>query len=300
MVIRRKSKSSSHPYTNALQGSPYQQRSLTFPVVTKESQTYLSNGKHQDNAIETQHSVYGAVQQLGNMLSDTSSNAQSRQDTTDNSIRRSTDRHHAHHHFSPTDKNNETMKDGIIGRMKKKSERKWGKISKLRKRALLAEQRRIKNLLTVQTGAKPFGCNICKRSFSKMLRAKRHVMTHLGVRPFKCTVCYKSFNQAQTLKDHAKFHKSFESKQRETYSEKKRLHSLQNGWENITTIELEEVPEETEKIIQAQIEEAGKPYKCGTCPMQFSKYPELEKHIAEHRRKSPSNHTNVVLAQCNF
>ena len=278
---------SSHPYTNAPQGSPYQQRHLTFP--TNQGQTFVSNGKYQETVTETQHSVNGPVQQSGNMHSDPSSNAQSGQDTTDNSIRRSTDRQNAHHHFSPTDKNNETMKDRIVGRMKKKSEGKWGKIkSKFRKRALLAEQRRIKKLLTVQTGAKPYGCNICKRSFSKMLRAKRHVMTHLGVRPFKCTVCYKSFNQAQALKDHAKFYKSQESKQREAYPEKKRLNSLQNGLENITTIELEEVPEETEKIIQAQIEEAGKPYKCGTCPMQFSKYPELEKHIAEHRAQIPS------------
>ena len=291
-------KGSSHPHTNGLQGSPYQQRSLIYPVVMKESQTVVSNGKHRETVPETQQSINGSVRQSSNMYPHPSSNAQSRQDTTDNSIRRSSDSEHTCRqlsvllppdaNLSPTNKNKETTKDGIIGRMKKNSEGKWGKIkSKFRKRAQLAEQRRIKKLLTVQTGAKPFACNICKRSFSKMIRAKRHVMTHLGVRPFKCTVCYKTFNQAQTLKDHAKFHKSQESKQRETYSEKKRVYSLQNALGNIATIELEEVPEETEKIIQAQIEEAGKPYKCGTCPMQFSKYAELEKHIAEHRAHNP-------------
>ena len=270
----REVKSSSHPYTNALQGSPYRQRSLTYPVVTEKSQTIVNNGKHQEIVTEIQQSINGPVHQSGNMYPDPSSNAQFRQDNTDNSIRRSSDDH------------KKIIKDGIIGKMKKKNEGKLGTIkSKFRKRALLAEQKRIKKLLTVQTGAKHIECNICKRGFTKMIRAKRHVMTHLGVRPFKCTICYKSFNQVQTLKDHTKLHKSQERKQRETYSEK--TNCSQNVLGNIAAIQLEEVPEETEKIIQAQIEEAGKPYKCGTCPMQFSKYIELEKHIAEHRAQNP-------------
>ena len=173
---------------------------------------------------------------------------------------------------------------------------------KVREKAKLTEERRIRKLMTVQPGTKLFQCNICKRSFSKSVRAKKHIRTHLGVRPFKCTICGKSFNQAQNLRNHVKRHGPQEVQQTqvntdETTTAEREVPSAQNPPNDLTTIELEEVPEETAKLIQVEIEEADRPYKCGTCPMQFSTYMHLEKHVTQHKSTKLSFCCNVCNKQ---
>ena len=98
----------------------------------------------------------------------------------------------------------------------------------------------MKQHVTVHTGERPFGCDVCNKSFSRKAslnchqkkmhtdlateqdrtcpicglvfdfpsRMKRHMIQHTGEKPYQCSICVEYFSQAAALEEHhQKMHK---------------------------------------------------------------------------------------------
>lgn len=56
--------------------------------------------------------------------------------------------------------------------------------------------------MMIHTGAKPYQCSICERTFNQASHLKSHMRLHTGERPYKCHFCDKAFNHKVSLKSH--------------------------------------------------------------------------------------------------
>ena len=54
------------------------------------------------------------------------------------------------------------------------------------------------------SGAKPFECNICEKTFTQKNTLANHKRTHTGEKPYSCDVCQKSYSQSSGLSAHNK------------------------------------------------------------------------------------------------
>lgn len=61
--------------------------------------------------------------------------------------------------------------------------------------------------MKAHTGAKPFHCSMCSKSFTQPGSLNTHMRLHTGERPFVCTVCPKRFTQASSLSMHMRQHR---------------------------------------------------------------------------------------------
>lgn len=58
------------------------------------------------------------------------------------------------------------------------------------------------------TGAKPFHCSLCDKSFTQPGSLNTHMRLHTGERPYSCRVCAKPFAQASSLSMHMRQHRN--------------------------------------------------------------------------------------------
>ncbi|XP_064860070.1 gastrula zinc finger protein XlCGF49.1-like isoform X2 [Oncorhynchus nerka] len=58
----------------------------------------------------------------------------------------------------------------------------------------------------MHTGEKPFGCHLCRASFSDSSNLKRHQRVHTGEKPYSCPQCEKRFSRQHHMKMHLKVH----------------------------------------------------------------------------------------------
>ncbi|XP_030609761.1 zinc finger protein 70-like [Archocentrus centrarchus] len=66
------------------------------------------------------------------------------------------------------------------------------------------------NLTSLHTEDRPFKCNICSKTFTRMSILSTHRWVHVEERPYKCDICLKSFGLKAQLKTHCKEHASLE------------------------------------------------------------------------------------------
>ena len=55
-------------------------------------------------------------------------------------------------------------------------------------------------------GAKPYKCDICKKTYSQFGHVNTNKLVHIGVNPFKCDICEKEFYWSSILNTHKLIH----------------------------------------------------------------------------------------------
>lgn len=58
--------------------------------------------------------------------------------------------------------------------------------------------------MRLHTGAKPFPCTYCDKTFGHMTDKKRHEYTHTGNYPYKCDSCQRGFVKLSGYEAHIK------------------------------------------------------------------------------------------------
>lgn len=56
------------------------------------------------------------------------------------------------------------------------------------------------------SGADPYRCDVCRKTFAVPARLVRHYRTHTGERPFECEFCHKMFSVKENLQVHRRIH----------------------------------------------------------------------------------------------
>ncbi|KAL0085543.1 hypothetical protein J3Q64DRAFT_1609045, partial [Phycomyces blakesleeanus] len=58
-----------------------------------------------------------------------------------------------------------------------------------------------------KTKDRPFGCEDCKRAFTRRHDLERHKRVHTGVQPYECPHCLRKFSRTDARQRHWKLEK---------------------------------------------------------------------------------------------
>ncbi|XP_046901531.1 zinc finger protein Gfi-1b isoform X2 [Hypomesus transpacificus] len=117
------------------------------------------------------------------------------------------------------------------------------------------------------SGMRPFGCNICRKTFGHAVSLEQHMNVHSQERSFECKMCGKTFKRSSTLSTHLLIHSDTRPYPCQYCG--KRFH------------------QKSDMKKHTYIHTGEKPHKCQVCGKAFSQSSNLITHSRKHTGFKP-------------
>ncbi|XP_061888196.1 zinc finger protein Gfi-1b [Entelurus aequoreus] len=117
------------------------------------------------------------------------------------------------------------------------------------------------------SGMRPFGCNICRKTFGHAVSLEQHMNVHYQEKSFECKMCGKSFKRSSTLSTHLLIHSDTRPYPCQFCG--KRFH------------------QKSDMKKHTYIHTGEKPHKCQVCGKAFSQSSNLITHSRKHTGFKP-------------
>ena len=122
-----------------------------------------------------------------------------------------------------------------------------------------------------------FVCHLCKKSFDRQYRLKRHLQVHNPNRPkIRCELCTKSFTRQDSLEAHIKA----------AHSKLRPYVCTHDGCNKAYS-------NSSQLLQHSRLHTGGKPYQCGYCDKSFA-------FANEHKDHIRNMHTNSTSHKCSY
>ncbi|XP_064641663.1 uncharacterized protein LOC135496329 isoform X2 [Lineus longissimus] len=132
---------------------------------------------------------------------------------------------------------------------------------------MTAYQKDLERHWRVHTGDRPYHCEHCERSFTRLDHLKLHKYSHTGGKPYQCPQCNYSTAEKSALKKHIRIHTG-----EKPYKCQMCPYASRNS---------------SQLIVHLRSHTGDAPFQCHICPSKFKINSDLKRHMRTHTGEKP-------------